>query len=180
MNIMWTLDSAIPGWDAWIDPFDCGTDNRQIVSPSPCISVGIFPFLILYRACHCTFYLLKVHLLNLVVLKNECLSTLFPNQVEDRHVCRCQRRDFHLGKVQSPQNRRKISWNILYLPMYVYMYLCVCLSAYVCILSLCVCVHACVLCIHMCIYLGILLCVHIHTLYAYSKTLTVPMLGLNC
>lgn len=153
MNTMWTLDSAIPGWDAWIDPFDCGTDNRQIVSPSPCISVGIFPFLILYRACHCTFYLLNVHLLNLVVLKNECLSTRFPNQVEDRHVCRCQRRDFHLGKVQSPQNRRKISWNILYLPMYVYMYLCVCvyLHMYAYYLYVFVCMH--VYYVYTCVYI---------------------------
>lgn len=108
------------------------------------------------ESLHCPFDLLNILFFHLVVLKNACVGTQFANQVEDRHICRCQRRDFQLGKVQFPQIRRKISRKMFYLSTYAYVCIHICVFAYyICVF---VCVHVCM---YTCVYIYVYcLCVH--------------------
>lgn len=154
---MWTLEPALRGWNAWLYPSWCVTAGK-------CLTLFMHLCWDLFLSYSLESLPLPFWSAKYSVLPFSCLEECMywytvANQVEDRLIGRCQRRDFQLGKVQFPQIRRKeVSRKKFYLSTYAYVGIYICVYAYyICVF---VCMHVCMY-THVYIYVYCL-CVHMH------------------
>lgn len=101
-----------------------GYGSREMISP---LYLLLLVFSRFFREATTALLIRSVLLLKVAVLNNACADTQFANQVEDIHI----QRDFQLGRIKSPQmRRRKIMKD--FISTYVCICACLCIPIWTC------------------------------------------------